>query len=156
MADAYEYTVYRGTFIQLPRGDHSRKPELVRSRGALWVSSTDGRIKGFDWQAQDDATFQDLMSRNGWVDVDTATNGNSANGETVNVKIVIASEHRNEFFFPGFIGTCFCLFAHYHQLTITRYPYPRASIPQCRAVWLFHSSRLARNIHFPRGIRIRI
>lgn len=105
MADSYEFTVYRGTFIQLPRADASRtKPELVRNCGALWVSSVDGRIKGFDWQAQDDATFQDLMSRNGWVDIAAAVNGNGVNGATVHVKIVVASEDRNEFFFPGFIG----------------------------------------------------
>ncbi|KAJ5667834.1 uncharacterized protein N7477_006404 [Penicillium maclennaniae] len=105
MVDSYEYTIYRGTFIQLPRGDSSRKPELVRNQGALWVSSADGRIKGIDWQAQDDAKFQELMRRHGWVDVDTATNGNDANDSTVNVKIVTTSEERNEFFFPGFIDT---------------------------------------------------
>jgi guanine deaminase len=111
MAESYEFTVYRGTFIQLPRVDVSRtKPELVRNRGALWVSSTDGRIKGFDWQARGDASFQALMSRNGWVDVDAAFTGNAVNGATVKVKIVVASEDRNEFFFPGFVGMYFVLF----------------------------------------------
>ncbi|OQD73724.1 hypothetical protein PENDEC_c014G06674 [Penicillium decumbens] len=105
MAKPYMFTVYRGTFIQLPRVDIGRtKPELVCNRGSLWVSSADGRIKGFDWQARDDASFQALMTRNGWVD-EAAVNGNGANGGTVKVKIVIANEDRNEFFFPGFIDT---------------------------------------------------
>lgn len=157
MAESYEFTVYRGTFIQLSRVDVSRsKPELVRNRGALWVSSSDGRIKGFDWQARDDASFQELMSRNGWVDVDAAVNGNGTGvtESTVKVKLVIATEDRNEFFFPGFIGMYYFLFTQYHTLTTPRYPYTRASIPECRAIWLFHSSRLARNIHLPRGVRI--
>lgn len=110
MSSAYAYTVYRGTFIHLPRLSSSaphqhQKLELVRHRGALWASSEDGRIKGCDWQARDDDSFQALMTRNGWVDVDASTNGDSADGSTVKVKVVSASEERNEFFFPGFIGT---------------------------------------------------
>ncbi len=106
MAQAYAYTVYRGTFIQtsrLPDSTLRPKTELVRNRGALWVASADGRIKGFDWQARDESSFKALMTRNGWVDVDAAeTNG--YDGNEVKVKIVVASEERNEFFFPGFIG----------------------------------------------------
>lgn len=49
MAMAYPYTVYRGTFIHLPQlNSSSAKPGLVRNQGALWVSSEDGRIKGYD------------------------------------------------------------------------------------------------------------
>ncbi|CEJ61326.1 Putative Chlorohydrolase [Penicillium brasilianum] len=107
MAQAYAYTVYRGTFIQtlrLPESNPRPKTELVRNRGALWVSSADGRIKGFDWQARDDASFRELMTRNAWVDVDApVTNGYG--GNEVKVKIVLASEDNNEFFFPGFIDT---------------------------------------------------
>ena len=101
---AYDLTVYRGTFIHLPRiADHSTtKPQLVRHSGALWVSSQDGRIKGFDWSVQDDSSFRDLLSRNGWTDVEAHTNG--VQGPKTNVKIVTAREDRNEFFFPGFIG----------------------------------------------------
>lgn len=79
----------------------------MRNRGALWVSSVDGRIKGCDWQARDDDGFQALMRCNGWVDVDASAsrvNGNAANSPAVKVKVVTASEERNEFFFPGFIG----------------------------------------------------
>jgi guanine deaminase len=75
----------------------------VRNRGALWVSSADGRIKGFDWQARDDASFKALMTRHGWVDVN-ASETNGYDGNEVKVKIVLASEEGNEFFFPGFIG----------------------------------------------------
>lgn len=106
MAQAYAYTVYRGTFIQtsrLPDSTPRAKTELVRNRGAIWVASADGRIKGFDWQARDDSSFKALMTRNGWVDADAAeTNG--YDGNEVRVKIVVASGERNEFFFPGFIG----------------------------------------------------
>ncbi|KAJ5151426.1 guanine deaminase [Penicillium canariense] len=107
MAQAYAYTVYRGTFIQTPRLPHLSPPpktELVRNRGALWVSSTDGRIKGCDWQARDEVSFKALLARNGWVDID-APEANGSDGNEVKVKIVIANEERNEFFFPGFIDT---------------------------------------------------
>ncbi|GLI79228.1 hypothetical protein PoHVEF18_007556 [Penicillium ochrochloron] len=107
MAQAFAYTVYRGTFIQttrLPDSTPRPKTELVRNRGALWVSSADGRIKGFDWQARDEASFKELMTRNGWVDVD-APETNGYDGNEVRVKVVLASEESNEFFFPGFIDT---------------------------------------------------
>lgn len=102
----YAYTVYRGTFIHLPRppaSDRFQNLQLVRNRGALWVSSADGRIKGCDWQAGDDSSFQALLNRHGWVDVDASTNG-ECDEPTVKVKVVTACEDRNEFFFPGFIG----------------------------------------------------
>ncbi|KAJ5691940.1 guanine deaminase [Penicillium macrosclerotiorum] len=111
MADV-TFTVYRGTFIQAPRMPETElqakpKIELVRNRGALWVSAADGRIKGFDWQVQDDESFNVLLNRNGWVDVDAGVDqrvNGSAEG-AVKVKVVIASEQKNEFFFPGFIDT---------------------------------------------------
>ncbi|KAJ5594617.1 guanine deaminase [Penicillium hispanicum] len=109
MASAYAYTVYCGTFIQLPRLSECptpAKPELLRNRGALWVSAVDGRIKGYDWQARDDNGFAALMSKNGWIDVDGQhATGHNSNDLPVKVKIVHASEERNEFFFPGFIDT---------------------------------------------------
>ncbi|KAJ5151707.1 guanine deaminase [Penicillium capsulatum] len=103
----YEFTVYRGTFIQLSRllPAPSSKPVLIRNQGALWVSVADGRIKGCDWQAQDEESFTALMHRNGWVDVDTFGAVNGVHRPSVKVKIVTASEERNEFFFPGFIDT---------------------------------------------------
>ncbi|GFF36728.1 probable guanine deaminase [Aspergillus udagawae] len=103
-ATAYPYTVYRGTFIHLPRlNSSSAKPELARSQGALWVSSEDGRIKGYDWQVRDDSSFQSFLSRHGWTDADVTTNDN-ANPRT-KVKVVQSVDERNEFFFPGFIDT---------------------------------------------------
>ncbi|KAJ5770937.1 uncharacterized protein N7511_002988, partial [Penicillium nucicola] len=103
---SFSLTVYRGTFIQLPRlsdtGSDKAKPELIRSQGALWVSAADGRIKGWDWQAHDDTAFANLMTQNGWVDVDSDLNGQESK---VKVKLVTASEEKNEFFFPGFIDT---------------------------------------------------
>lgn len=106
MAQPYVYTVYRGTFIQALRVSESvprPRTELVRNRGALWVSSADGRIKGFDWQAHDDQSFRDLMARMNWVDADASTT-NGYHETEAKVKIVTACEDRNEFFFPGFIG----------------------------------------------------
>ncbi|KAJ6153681.1 guanine deaminase [Penicillium chermesinum] len=104
---AYDLTVYRGIFIHLPRiADHSTtKPQLVRHRGALWVSTSNGRIKGFDWSAQDDESFRDLMVRNNWTTADVRTDLNGDHEPMIKVKIVRTREDRNEFFFPGFIDT---------------------------------------------------
>ncbi|KAB8229702.1 uncharacterized protein BDW43DRAFT_322057 [Aspergillus alliaceus] len=101
---AYPYTVYRGTFIHLPRlNSSSAKPKLVRNQGALWVSSEDGRIKGYDWQVHDDASFQSFLSRHGWTDADTTTNGNA--DSSTKIRVVESNDEQNEFFFPGFIDT---------------------------------------------------
>lgn len=103
MAMTYPYTVYRGTFIHHPRlNSSSAKPELARNQGALWVSSDDGRIKGYDWSIHDDASFQTFLSSHGWIAADDGTNANS-NSQTT-VKVVESNDTRNEFFFPGFIG----------------------------------------------------
>jgi guanine deaminase len=108
MRREYEFSVYRGTFIQLGRLPESdlipspAKPELQRTQGILWVSAESGRIKGYDWKIHDDEAFTEFMSKNGWVDVDGKTNGNL--GGATKVKIVEAREDKNEFFFPGFIG----------------------------------------------------
>ncbi|KAJ5885380.1 Amidohydrolase 1 [Penicillium taxi] len=100
---SYSFTVYHGTFIHLPMvKDQSSKPVLVRNRGALWVSTTDGRIKGFDWNVQDEASLQDLILKKSWVDTEAQTTDNGSNTQ---VKIVRTSDEKNEFFFPGFIDT---------------------------------------------------
>ncbi|KAJ5633228.1 guanine deaminase [Penicillium lividum] len=106
MSSAYELTVYFGTFIHLPRLENQSrsKPQLVRNHGALWVSAVDGRIKGYDWQVQDETAMHELMTRNGWVDADTILDA-TMNGVHTPVKIFIANSERNEFFFPGFIDT---------------------------------------------------
>ncbi|KAJ5604812.1 hypothetical protein N7510_009966 [Penicillium lagena] len=101
MAMTYPYTVYRGTFIHLPRlNSTSAKPELARNQGVLWVSSADGRIKGYDWQVNDDASFQSFLSSHGWTVANTATTSNATQ-----VQVVESNDERNEFFFPGFIDT---------------------------------------------------
>ena len=102
----YAFTVYRGTFIQSILPDSSSEPVLSRDQGALWVSAADGRIKGWDWQANNDNGFAELMTRNGWVDIDAVGAQDKVNGygSKIRVKVVIASEEQNEFFFPGFIG----------------------------------------------------
>lgn len=102
----YAFTIYRGTFIQSVLPDSGSKPELSRNQGALWVSAVDGRIHGWDWKASDESGFAELMSRNGWVDIDAIEAQAQANGHVskTKVKIVTANEEQNEFFFPGFIG----------------------------------------------------
>lgn len=103
IATAYPYTVYRGTFIHLPRLNSSMtKPELVRNQGVLWVSSIDGRIKGYDWQVGDDGSFQSFLSSHGWTDANASPNDDASS--FTQVQVVESDDKRNEFFFPGFIG----------------------------------------------------
>jgi guanine deaminase len=116
-ATTYPYTVYRGTFIHLPRlNSSSAKPELARNQGALWVSSEDGRIKGYDWQVRDDISFQSFLSRHGWTDADVTTNDNAS--PRTKVKVVQSVAERNEIFFPGFIGMSIYFVDHLPVLTI--------------------------------------
>lgn len=103
------YTLFFGTFIQLPRSPLNGKHVLSIHKGALWVSTADGRIKGFDWSVQDEDGLRGLMHRNGWVGENV--NGYSEGSSTEKVDVVRAREERNEFFFPGFIGMY-----HIHRL----------------------------------------
>lgn len=108
IATAYPYTVYRGSFIHLPRLNSSTaKPELVKNQGVLWVSSDDGRIKGYDWQVGDDASFQSFLSSHGWTDASASPNGHASSSSKV--QVVKSNDGRNEFFFPGFIGMLYSL-----------------------------------------------
>ncbi|KAJ5106991.1 hypothetical protein N7456_003666 [Penicillium angulare] len=101
MGLAYPYTVYRGTFIHLPRLESSSgTPELIRNQGVMWVSSSDGRIKGSDWKVTDDASFQSFLSSHGWSDANSTTSGSGTE-----VQVVQSDDERNEFFFPGFIDS---------------------------------------------------
>ncbi|KAJ5813608.1 uncharacterized protein N7503_000358, partial [Penicillium pulvis] len=103
-ATAYPYTVYRGTFIHLPRlNSSSTKPELARNQGVLWVSAADGRIKGYDWQVVDDASFQSFLSSHGWTDANASSKKHTRS--STQVQVVESNDERNEFFFPGFIDT---------------------------------------------------
>lgn len=106
LAVAYPYTVYRGTFIHLPKlNSSSAKPELTRNQGALWVSSETGRIEGYDWSVRDDSSFHSFLGKHGWTDADITPRGDAP--PSTKVKVVISNDERNEFFFPGFIGRCY-------------------------------------------------
>ena len=102
----HAFNVYRGTFIQTNRLPASGStPTLCRNQGALWVSTADGRIKGWDWEVHEDADFGKLMTQKSWVDLDSAEPINvSSSAPRIGVKVITANEERNEFFFPGFIG----------------------------------------------------
>ncbi|CAG8021548.1 unnamed protein product [Penicillium olsonii] len=103
----HAFNVYRGTFIQTNRLPASGStPTLCRNQGALWVSTADGRIKGWDWEVHEDADFGKLMTQKSWVDLDSAEPINvSSSAPRIGVKVITANEERNEFFFPGFIDT---------------------------------------------------
>ena len=95
-------TLFFGTFIQLPRTPVNGKHVLAIQKGALWASATDGRIKGLDWNVQDEDGLRALMRKNGWTS--DGPNGFSEGTTTEKVNVVRAREENNEFFFPGFIG----------------------------------------------------
>ncbi|OJJ50610.1 hypothetical protein ASPZODRAFT_162566 [Penicilliopsis zonata CBS 506.65] len=97
------YTVFYGTFIDLPRSITEEKLALDINHGTLWVSSVDGRIKGFDWTVHSEKELEAFLQKEGWVEeVENMQNGV---GPQEKVKIVRAREDQNEFFFPGFIDT---------------------------------------------------
>lgn len=105
-AATYPYTVYRGTFIHLPRiNSSSTKSSLVRNQGVIWVSLSDGRIKGYDWGVHDENSFQSFLSSHNWTDANNNNNDNNRNSQT-QVNVVKSNDGQNEFFFPGFIGMC--------------------------------------------------
>lgn len=104
-AAAASYTVYRGTFIHLPRLNSSvEKPALERNQGVMWVSSDDGRIKGYDWGVHDDASFRSFLSRHNWRQGSNNGNNDDRRDSRATVNVVTSIDKQNEFFFPGFIG----------------------------------------------------
>jgi guanine deaminase len=102
------YTLYHGTFIQLPRQVSAEgKHTLEINSGALWVLNQSGRIEGFDWAvgSDDEDALHRLIERNGWTIVPPEVNGSTdATKETVTIVNGGAGRERNGFFFPGFIG----------------------------------------------------
>ena len=95
------FTLFFGTFIQLPRISSEKKPPALEiHKGVLWVSTLDGRIKGFNWNVRDEDGLRSLLDKENWVE---EHRGSPARGVS-KVKIIRAREDQNEFFFPGFIG----------------------------------------------------
>lgn len=116
---SHAYTLFCGTFIDLPRNPHEPatptsppKHKLAVNRGAVWVSMRDGRIKGIDLRVKDEEALTQLVGRMGWTEVgEEGREGEEMEregGKREYVKIVRAREERNEFFFPGFVD------AHIH------------------------------------------
>ncbi|KAL3462707.1 hypothetical protein BJX64DRAFT_258819 [Aspergillus heterothallicus] len=83
-------TLFYGTFVDLPRTKSGSKHELSIRQGALWVSTSTGRIAGSDWSITNETQLQALINQKAW---------------PANVRVIRAREDLNEFFFPGFIDT---------------------------------------------------
>ncbi|GFN10883.1 chlorohydrolase family protein [Aspergillus tubingensis] len=98
-----KYTLFVGTFIQLPRFKSDEGHKLAITRGALWVSTADGTIEGFDWSIANDRDLKRFLRHKGWTVVDDKSSHKGKHG--VKVTLVVAREEENEFFFPGFIDT---------------------------------------------------
>lgn len=146
------FTLFFGTFIHLPRITAGKAPALEINHGVLWVSTFDGRIKGFNWDIHDEDSLRKLMDKQNWVD---ERRGSPARGVS-KVTIIRAQEDQNEFFFPGFIGTYNYTYApavqYWHEqviLTPTRHAHPCPPIPQFRYFRILHPARLASNLHLP-------
>ncbi|KAL2810928.1 hypothetical protein BJX63DRAFT_400936 [Aspergillus granulosus] len=90
MAPTSPVTLFYGTFVDLPRTKSGSRHELSIKQGALWVSTSTGRIAGSDWSISNETQLQSLIQRHAWPS---------------NVYIVRARLELNEFFFPGFIDT---------------------------------------------------
>lgn len=149
-AATYPFTVYRGTFIHLPRlNSTSDKPELDRNQGVLWVSSADGRIKGYDWSVNDDASFQSFLSSHGWTDGTSTSKGTQ-------VQVVESNDARNEFFFPGFIGRLYLFHSSFGTADLLyRHPYPCTTVPQHWPFRLIGTIGLVKRIHLSHGGKLR-
>lgn len=105
----HSFTLYQGTFIQLPReptapATSTTAPayELLVNNGVVWVDNSDGRIAGFDWAVSGQEGLDELAASMGWTLV---YNDNEVESSQATVVRVIRSRaEKNGFFFPGFIG----------------------------------------------------
>nr|XP_001400742.2 guanine deaminase [Aspergillus niger CBS 513.88] len=131
-----KYTLFVGTFIQLPRFKSEEGHQLAITRGALWVSTADGTIEGFDWSIANDRDLKRFLRHKGWTVVNDK-DGHNKNKHGVEVTLVVAREEENEFFFPGFIETS------------NRHPHPRPPIPQRRPLRRRRPPPLAQELHLP-------
>lgn len=93
------YTVFYGTFIDLPRSKEGDRHVLTIRHGVLWASVADGTIEGTDWTITSDADLAAFLRKQGWV-----VDGSRPSKSQVTVTVVRAQDDQNEFFFPGFIG----------------------------------------------------
>ncbi|EEA19821.1 hypothetical protein TMatcc_009962 [Talaromyces marneffei ATCC 18224] len=106
------YTLYHGTFIQLPRQivPTHPKPSLEINTGVLWVSNCDGKIQGFDWSVGldsedgDEESLSAFVHSKGWTVWKDGAVDAKAGAETVSI-VQGGRKGRNGFFFPGFIDT---------------------------------------------------
>jgi guanine deaminase len=108
------YTLYHGTFIQLPRHiiPTETKPHLEINTGVLWVSNADGKIQGFDWSVNldsedDEQQLNGFVRRKGWTVWRDGGGGGSVDEKEGDETVTIVRggrKGRNGFFFPGFIG----------------------------------------------------
>lgn len=101
------YTLYHGTFIQLPRQIKTEKPCLEINTGVLWVANQDGRIRGFDWSVdlaeEGEGVLEAFLKRKGWTVWRDGVDEKP--GEMTVVIVQGGRKGRNGFFFPGFIDT---------------------------------------------------
>lgn len=107
------YILFFGTFIHLPRGSADGKHILEINHGVLWVSTADGKIKGFDWNVHDDSDLKQFLGRKNWV-----VNDGDGNETSTKVRTFRARGEQNEFFFPGFIGWFFILLCTYGLMMV--------------------------------------
>ncbi|KAK2834959.1 hypothetical protein FQN49_006747, partial [Arthroderma sp. PD_2] len=110
-ARCYSYTLYLGTFIQLPREPTTPatptsgpKYNLSINHGAVWVDSSDGRIAGSRWDVGGEE-LNEWAESMGWSLVYDDRQAEDCKSEFQQVRVVQAKKDKNGFFFPGFIDT---------------------------------------------------
>lgn len=144
MAATPLYSLFFGTFIHLPRQTSLNGPHTLEiNHGVLWVSSEDGKIKGYNWDVRNEDDLREFLAGRKW--------GNDR------ITVIRAREERNEFFFPGFIGIPFLMPILWNEKIAkkTRYAYSRPAIPKLRDLRLLDVTRLVTNVYFSAGKIVR-
>ncbi|KAF3480962.1 chlorohydrolase family protein [Arthroderma uncinatum] len=111
-ASYYSYTLYLGTFIQLPRepatpATPTSGPTYILSinDGAVWVDSSDGRIAGSKWDVGGEKELNEWAESMGWKLVYDDKEAQDCASTVQRVRVIRARQDKNGFFFPGFIDT---------------------------------------------------
>ncbi|KAK2735062.1 hypothetical protein FQN57_001342 [Myotisia sp. PD_48] len=113
-SNQYDYTVYWGWFIQLPREPQTPATDLTApvyclsiNHGALWVNGRDGRIAGYRWNIKDETELDNLAEEMDWELRSESWDERKAGMSTREhlVRLIRAKGKNNGFFFPGFIDT---------------------------------------------------